>query len=232
MPLALHRDRGVTLAGCRVAVALYGDSDGWEVSINSLARDCNISKRTASEGLSNLVACRWAAREALVRNRYVLHIARVQQFEVGEHLALNTYVPPTGKGGAKSSLLSGADSAQVGGAKSAPELNESLNQSLNQTLLTGVIAASADESPVGGQANNEPCTRAVEDAPEAFLPVDAVTEHVRFLQALYDAARKREVPPNGLLAEFKAAKAEEKFKLDGWLTQVRLFQPKLAMVSA
>ncbi|UEA59807.1 hypothetical protein LK459_02645 [Gordonia otitidis] len=150
VPFALHRNPAITPAAIRVAVAVFSNREGWEVSIKSIAADCGVSEAQVRAGIATLIAHRWMAREALTRNRYVLHVARVEPFTEVEHAKLNTYVPPSGKGprrrgakpepgcqvasvggGAESEPLGGVKSESLGGAKSEPEPNPSLNKSLN-----------------------------------------------------------------------------------------------------
>ena len=156
VPFALHQNKAITPAAVRVAVSVFSNRDGWEVSIKSIADDCGVSEAQVRGGINTLIANRWVAREALARNHYILHVARVEPFGEVEHAKLNTYVPPSGKrarpgrsdggaksepgcdavfvrGGSDSEPGGGAESVVAGGAKSEPELNLSLNQSLNSS---------------------------------------------------------------------------------------------------
>lgn len=91
MPHALAKDPTVTSVAVHVAVVIYSNREDWALSIGSIAAVCGLDRKTVSMGLAKLVELRWAAREALGGNRYVLHMARHDPFEVEDHARLNTF---------------------------------------------------------------------------------------------------------------------------------------------
>lgn len=146
MPHAMARDPKLTPNGARVAMAIFSNSDDWEISINSIAEQCNINRRTAQSGMDNLIVLRWVARQALGNNRYMLHINRHEPFTTIVHDGLNTYVRPTG---AAKSSRTGLDNADVAvGPTANPALTPTAHRAPTPTAI------SAEESSTSPAVNH------------------------------------------------------------------------------
>lgn len=117
MPHGLPNDSRMTSVAVHVAAVLYSNQEGWELSTVSIAEVCGIDRKAVRRGLAKLVELRWAAREALGNNRYVLHLPRHEPFDADEHSRLNTY--SADPGGVKMTHTLGSKRDQQVGSKGA-----------------------------------------------------------------------------------------------------------------
>ncbi|MGC5245379.1 hypothetical protein ACPXB3_00360 [Gordonia sp. DT219] len=126
MPVALARDRGLSGAGARVALWLWSQSSGWQISERAIADATGLNRRTVGNGLSNLQDTRW-----LVLADCRMHLQRKRPFTDAEVEQI------------VSGVLSGAESAPHSGAKSAPL--RSATRSANRKTSSAPLTIAAQE---------------------------------------------------------------------------------------
>lgn len=153
VPFALERDPNVDMKGFRVAGAIFGNAENWEVSVASLAAAIpDATEKSVRAGIDNLLRARWLAREAIGRNRYVLHVARIQPFSDEDHGRLNTYEPSSGsKRGPGSAVPSGV--RQVHGG---PDLAVPSPGSHTVGAAGTPVSAVPGGPDLGGELNESP----------------------------------------------------------------------------